>query len=142
MANTKVLNLVEGTYGFRLTVTDNRGVSARDTTLRIVLPALAQARPVASAQPDQDLNNSPGLRLYPSVTHGNTMMTVQSADRGRATVRIYDERGKEMKRLLLNKDQQTIQHVLAVENLASGIYYVEVRFGSKSRMVEKLVRID
>jgi hypothetical protein len=44
-------NLIEGTYSFQLTVTDNKGLSSVDTTSVIVNPAI-NILPVANAGPD------------------------------------------------------------------------------------------
>ncbi|HYF66814.1 MAG TPA: PKD domain-containing protein [Ohtaekwangia sp.] len=48
-------NLVEGTYVFRLTVTDNEGLSTQDNMQLVVLPASVNQIPVANAGPNESI---------------------------------------------------------------------------------------
>jgi gliding motility-associated-like protein len=54
-ATLTLSDLVEGTYVFRLTVTDNDGASNFDDITVTVLPELANALPVANAGPDKQV---------------------------------------------------------------------------------------
>ena len=63
-AQTSVTNLVEGTYEFELTVTDNKGSSARDSMIVIVNPAPhVNQPPVANAGADKTITLSPNNPL-------------------------------------------------------------------------------
>lgn len=55
-AQTAINNLTQGTYTFRLTVTDNAGASAADDITVTVLAAPANKPPVADAGPDQKIS--------------------------------------------------------------------------------------
>jgi gliding motility-associated-like protein len=54
-ATLSLSNLVEGTYIFRLTVTDNGGLNATSNATVTVLPAIVNAAPVANAGANQTL---------------------------------------------------------------------------------------
>src|SRR5690606_13330425 len=56
-AQTVINNLVEGTYSFELTVTDNQGAQARDTMIVVVNAAIPPPNqsPVANAGPDHTI---------------------------------------------------------------------------------------
>ncbi len=54
-ANLTVSNMVEGTYVFRLTVTDNQGASGFDDVTVNVLAATVNTPPVANAGPDTNV---------------------------------------------------------------------------------------
>ena len=51
-----LLNLVEGVYVFRLTVTDDDGASAQDEILVTVFPSTVNLAPVANAGPDKSID--------------------------------------------------------------------------------------
>jgi hypothetical protein len=137
-ANTIVSNLIAGTYSYKLTVTDIRGAISRDTTLRIVQPLLAQANLQTNAKEKEIASNST-FHLSPSVSSTSVLMTLQSSNRGNTVIRIYDENGKEMKRINTVKGADILQHRIPVQQLSKGMYYVEVRTGS-TRRTEKFVR--
>ena len=53
-ATTSITNLVQGTYQFVLTVTDNQGAVGRDT-VQVTVNGVPNAAPLANAGPDRDL---------------------------------------------------------------------------------------
>lgn len=52
LASTTVTNLIQGTYSFQLTVTDNQGATAKDTTV-ITVNAISNQLPLVNAGNDQ-----------------------------------------------------------------------------------------
>jgi hypothetical protein len=137
-ANPKVSNLIAGTYSYRLTVTDVRGASSKDTTLRIVQPALAQANLQLSAA-EQEVVSNTSLRLTPSTSSTTVLMTLQSPLRGNTSIRVYDENGKQLKRINTTKVADLLQQRIPVQQLTKGMYFLEARIG-KHRFTEKFIR--
>jgi hypothetical protein len=53
-ANTTVTALIQGTYKFELTVTDNNGATGKDT-IQVIVNAIPNVAPTANAGPDQTI---------------------------------------------------------------------------------------
>jgi len=138
VANTIVRNLVAGTYSYKLTVTDIRGAISRDTTLRIVQPAVLQAAPSLSAE-EERVQSGSELRLSPTVSRSSVLMSLYSEARGSTIIRVYDEHGKELKRISAVKGENLLQQRIPVQAYRKGMYFIEVRTG-KYRWTEKFIR--
>jgi len=69
-ATTGLYNLVQGTYVFRLTVTDNRGATASDNVTVFVLPAVPVGNIPPTARTENDITIT--LPVNNAQLHGNT----------------------------------------------------------------------
>ncbi|HSB91560.1 MAG TPA: T9SS type A sorting domain-containing protein, partial [Flavitalea sp.] len=136
--NPKVSNLIAGTYSFRLTVTDVRGASSKDTALRIVLPALAGANLQATAA-EREIVAKSTLKVSPNASSTSVLVTLQSSLRGSVVIRVFDGNGKQVKRINTIKDSDLLQQRIPVQSFGKGMYIVEVHTGNH-RFTEKFVR--
>ncbi|HMK04988.1 MAG TPA: T9SS type A sorting domain-containing protein [Ferruginibacter sp.] len=128
-AVTYLNNLVPGTYEFELTVTDNRGGTAKDNVLVIV-----SALPVASIHV-----NSAGIFPNPVVDFGNLKLTSAIAN-AKLQVKITDMNGK----IVFIKEPTTNQFDLTekinMANLVKGLYIITVRFADGEMATLKAVK--
>jgi poly(3-hydroxybutyrate) depolymerase len=139
LANTGVKNLVAGIYTFRLTVKDNRGVTAYDDKKVTVLAATAAAPGEVSLR-DQPASTTGSVRLLPTVVKNTLQVQITSDATGNTSIRIHDVTGKQLKRVQLNKDTKTIQSIIQTSGIKPGVYQVEVVIGKGERMVERFVK--
>ncbi|MDI1322034.1 MAG: PKD domain-containing protein [Algoriphagus sp.] len=112
---TTVTNLVAGTYLFELTVTDDRGVSAKDTVLVIVFEGVNKA-PIANAGRDQHLSIS-------AATNGIILNGDQSSDPdgGQLVFGWQPLSGPQIPLIISPNSPQTI-----VTGMVSGLYIFEL----------------
>ena len=137
--NTGVKNLVAGIYTFRLTVKDNRGVTAYDDVKVTVLAASA-ANATQAVIVDQPTVSTGSLKLLPSVVKNSLQVQITSDSYGKTNIRVHDMTGKQLKRLQVNKDLKTIQTSIETSGLKPGAYQVEVRIGKDERMVQRFIK--
>ena len=138
-ATTTVSNLVQGTYYFRLAVKDNRGAIGLDTVKVTVLAALASSANIEFSREDPSPASAESLRVYPTVAHQSIQVQVQSASMGITTIRVLDIRGQEVRRVLLNKEGQTLNQVINLSGLKPALYQVDVLIGNKTRLGQKII---
>jgi type 1 glutamine amidotransferase len=124
---TIVTELVAGTYDFNLSITDDRGGVTKGSTT-IVVKNSGTRRII------------PKMGLYPNPSREFTTLTIDAEIDGRADVTIYDLHGRPVQRTALTKTGQVLKARLALDNLAKGIYMVEVIIERAEKVVLKLVR--
>jgi len=126
-------NLVQGTYEFRLTVTDNRGGTATDNVLVIVT-----GTPVPPVNPIRV--NSAGIFPNPVVDIANLRMTSAEAN-AILQIRISDMHG----RIVLTKEPTTILFSLTekinMSNLNKGMYIITVKFPNGEMATIKAIKL-
>ena len=154
-ANTKITQLRPGTYTFRLTVKDGKGVADHDeVNIRVIDPYKTQASVVALAKAEitppnalkttepasieketQDAgaaralpdNAYAAMNIYPNPASGNIHIRCNSIAPGRGTIVIYDLAGRPVKNLFFEKDAQPFIKVMDISSLKNGIYAITVR---------------
>jgi type 1 glutamine amidotransferase/major membrane immunogen (membrane-anchored lipoprotein) len=124
---TIVTELVAGTYDFNLSITDDRGGITKGKTT-VVVKNSGTRRII------------PKMRLYPNPSREFTTLTIDAEIDGRADVTIYDLHGRPVQHTIFNKTGQVLQARLLLDNLAKGMYMVEVVIERAEKVVLKLVR--
>lgn len=125
---TAVSNLTEGEYLFELTITDSRGLIARDT-MRITVNN-------AGGKPD----NSVEVKIYPNPVQSAATLEVKGLAKGRTIVNIYNLIGKKMKSQEFVKGDVFSQDKVDFSALPKGIYLVEVIVDFQYRKVVQVLR--
>ncbi|HRE50187.1 MAG TPA: T9SS type A sorting domain-containing protein [Flavitalea sp.] len=152
-ANTKITALKPGTYTFRLTVKDGKGIADHDeVNVRVVDRYKTQASAVSSANAAMDptaalnagdtahnLENEgaaiasvsagaqAAMSVFPNPAHGDIHVRCNSLSPGRAMITVYDLTGKPVKNIFFEKDAQPFVKTLDISSLKSGVYGVNVQ---------------
>jgi type 1 glutamine amidotransferase len=124
---TIVTELVAGVYDFNISITDDRGAVVKGNTTVVVKNS--GTRKII-----------PKMGLYPNPAQQSATLTIDAEIDGRADVTIYDLHGRPVQYNTFTKSGQVLQARLSLNNLAKGIYMVEVIIERAEKVVLKLVR--
>jgi Secretion system C-terminal sorting domain len=128
-AVTYVNNLIEGTYKFELSVTDNKGATARDSVNVILI-----GTPGTQIQ----LNNA---KIYPNPMVDNATLEITTSNfNAKLNVDITDIQGKNVYRKELTSVQQNVSEKIDLRNLNKGEYLVTVYFDNGERKTIKVIK--
>jgi hypothetical protein len=127
-------DLIEGTYVFELSVTDNHGKTSTALVDVIVKPAPATTQTDSTAATNNtaavgDSLNS-RLFLYPNPAHDLMNVRINTPGPGKILLVIYDAMGNRVQTMQLTKDQWMIQTSIDVSRLAQGVYTLQVLSGN------------
>jgi predicted esterase len=141
---TAVTGLTEGTYTFRLEVTDNRDATSTDD-ITVTVKGVPDPDPDDPDDPDQQIQPPPpvssqAIMVYPNPSKSNITLVLNSAVNGNALVIIYDNMGRLMKKVSFFKSQNSFQQTLNTLNLGSGLFYVEVIIGTGTKLHTKFIK--
>ncbi|MFZ1371591.1 MAG: T9SS type A sorting domain-containing protein, partial [Ferruginibacter sp.] len=129
-AITFLTNLVEGTYEFELTVTDNRGATASDLVIVVV---------IGTSGNQLQYND---INVYPNpVADIATLEIKASVLNSKQTVTITDMHGKIVFRKDLSYAQQNFNEKIDMRNLIKGTYIVTVYFENGEKKNMKIVKM-
>jgi alpha-tubulin suppressor-like RCC1 family protein len=133
---TTVSELVEGTYVFELSATDDNGKTSTSLVDVIVKAATTTAQTDSAAANGNntsipgDSANSALLMLYPNPVHDLLNVRVNTPGAGKLLIVIYNEMGNRVQTLQLTKDRWMIQTSIDVSRLAQGVYTLQVLSGN------------
>ena len=125
---TRVTHLIEGEYVLEVTVTDSRGMTAKDT-MRITVNN-------AGGRPDNTLD----VKIYPNSVQSVATIELSGLVKGRTMVDIYNLTGKKMKHQEFLKGDIFTQDRIDFSSLPKGIYFVEVIVDFQHRKVLQVVK--
>ncbi|MBK6633213.1 MAG: T9SS type A sorting domain-containing protein [Chitinophagaceae bacterium] len=129
-AITFLTNLVEGTYEFELTVTDNRGATASDLVIVVV---------IGTSGNQLQYND---INVYPNpVADIATLEIKASVLNSKQTVTITDMHGKIVFRKDLSYAQQNFTEKIDMRNLIKGTYIITVFFENGEKKNMKIVKM-
>jgi hypothetical protein len=125
-ATTAVNGLVQGSYTFNLTVTDNGGKTATDAVIVTVK---------ASATTD------PTVSYYPNPATSYTTLSVTGSLRGNAVLQIYSSTtGAMVQGTLLYIDQQTFTKNISTSSLPQGYYTMVLKYTGTTVQISKTIQ--
>jgi PKD repeat protein len=123
-ATTDVTNIVEGTYQFALTVTDNNGASAADTIE-------VKASNILTT----------GVSIFPNPVQDVVNLKIEATTLSHPTsIVIYDMNGKQVYRESFTRGQSTLLKKINVARFSKGTYIIEVSADPGSRIPIKMLK--
>ena len=123
--NTYVSGLKEGSYVYRLTVKDNRGVTSTDD----VVVTVTNPYVVSSFSSIAGPNVKEELNAYPNPAKDVITLSYSSAALGRSVVILYDAYGMPARTVEFEKSQVLHQIQVNITDLSHGMYHVVVTTG-------------
>ncbi|MFT3947144.1 MAG: T9SS type A sorting domain-containing protein [Agriterribacter sp.] len=151
---TVVSSLTEGTYKFKLTVTDKNGLSA-STEVQVVVYASSTANRTISgatteeavAAADVDIINRDGalsdfsFKVSPNPVKSDMNIALNGNATGKVSMIVYDLTGKSLLQQEFTKEGTgTINRNVNISRLPAGIYIVQVIVDGKYRKVLRIVK--
>lgn len=127
---TRVTGLTSGEYLFELTVTDSKGLQAKDTVKITVNNA--------GGRPDL---TTAEVKIYPNPIQSSGTLELNGLVNGRTIVSIYDMNGKLQKRLEFVKDDLYTTHPLDISTLQKGVYFAEVVVDYQFKKVVQIIKL-
>jgi hypothetical protein len=82
----------------------------------------------------------PKMGLYPNPAELSATLTIDAEIDGRVEATIYDLHGRPVQKNVYNKSSQVLSAKLSLNNLAKGIYMVEVLIERAEKVVLRLVK--
>lgn len=141
-----VHGLIQGTYIFSITATDNHGLSASDSVTVTALSGGASYSNGAIGATSSSINASgPAAEqflLYPTISReGGTATIILTSDvAGPVQIRVFDMHGKVLFTMLSDKNGVYFNKTLNMGNLPAGIYAVQVMVGNRKQYTAKFIR--
>ncbi|PRY10008.1 putative secreted protein (Por secretion system target) [Pontibacter ummariensis] len=90
---------------------------------------------------EEEIAAGKSLVVYPNPTPDDAVVSLTGDYRGSVYVNVLDATGRVLHKLELQKSQQSLRHQLLLQDLAAGLYYLQVEIGSQ-RSVRKLVKVS
>ncbi|WEK36241.1 MAG: PKD domain-containing protein [Candidatus Pseudobacter hemicellulosilyticus] len=123
---TAVGELIVGEYIFELSVTDNKGATAKDSVKVSVV---------------NNFRYEERIRAYPNpVRQGTLNLLCMSDSAGQARITIFDMEGRLVRVQSGLKAQSVAVLTVPVAGLRPGVYTVEVRIGDRKRLLTRFVK--
>jgi hypothetical protein len=128
-------SLVSGSYTFRLTVTDNNGLSSTDDVVVTVRYANAMSNSgndngLIAAEPgagDLNVAGSNKINIFPNPVVSSLNLKWTGDIRGAAKINIVNAEGKTVKTISMRKEQTDYYTSIDVSSLVPGIYIIQIQ---------------
>jgi hypothetical protein len=146
-----VQNLISGSYTFRVTVTDNSGLSASDDVVLTVgakvagvagsLSTMALSTDVnAGSTKVNDLSKEPGI--FPNPATNQITVTFTNDFVGNYKFVVLDVKGKIVTQYNYSKQAGQVQQQVDISKLPAGMYYLETIYeGNQKAVTKKFVKL-
>lgn len=126
---TNVTGLNMGEYQFELTVTDSKGLTAKDTVKVIVNNA--------GGRPDL----TPTAKIFPNPVQTQATIEVFGQANGRTIVDVYNSNGGKVMRKEFVKNDVYVNEKIDMSSLPKGVYLIEIIIDYQYRTVVKAVKL-
>lgn len=137
-AITAVTNLTNGTYTYRVKVTDKAGSNSQTVTFTVNLSAgqrIANTTQHSESEVSLELSEASAqqLKLYPVPTNDQLNLSIVNASRGKVNVHIADMSGRiVLRKNSVDKTASAWNENVNVTNLSGGSYFVTVAIGNET----------
>ncbi|RDV16815.1 T9SS C-terminal target domain-containing protein [Pontibacter diazotrophicus] len=89
---------------------------------------------------EEQLADARSLVVYPNPIEAATVIELNNSYRGAVSLQVVDVTGRILRTVKAQKGQQTLQQELNLQNLAGGLYYLQVEQGGQ-KSTRKLVKL-
>ena len=128
-AQTQINNLEQGVYSLELAVTDNFGTTSYDTTLLTV----GNSRQTIKTE---------FVNVYPNPVSSTLNVEIVSVITDEAiSMILYDGKGACVFQKLIQLSGNTKLETIDMTGLTSGIYFLQIGYAHKKKIVKKIIRI-
>jgi predicted esterase len=158
-SNVEARNLIAGTYTFKLTVTDNSGLTGTSTMQVFVYGSSARtasttttevtSSPIISnavsttATPTTTLVKTAAansLTLYPNPVITTLNVELNNDITGEITINIINAAGSVVKSIKATKSSYSFTQQVSMQDLKSGTYVVEIRYSDGSSQSRQVIK--
>lgn len=145
--NVEAKNLIAGTYTFKLTVTDNDGLTGSATMQVVVNGGTTSTARTASTTTETTLISSAvsttstnSLVLYPNPVTTTLNVQVSNDLTGSVTINVINASGTAVKTVKATKSSTQFTYQVNVQDVPAGTYVVELIFSDGSRQTSQFVK--
>ena len=141
-SNVEATNLVAGVYTFRLTVTDNSGLT-NSATVKVNVYGSASGFSSASstsAIEQAGANSNAALSVYPNPAISTTTVEFSNSYTGNFQINFVDATGKYAKRVSATKTASAFKQQIDISSLAVGTYAVEILFPDGNKLTSTILK--
>jgi hypothetical protein len=141
---TWIRNMVQGSYTYKLTITDNTGATASDEVLITVTAPTAMNRATPGTldeQPVYPFHEEPDvLQIFPNPVNNVAGIKWSGNFLGSATIKIFDATDVAVSSITVKKDQYQYQSNVELGSLKPGMYILEVKMQNGKSLTEKFIK--
>jgi hypothetical protein len=139
---TTLSYLIEGTYVFRFSITDNMGDVTYDDVVVQVFPLLSSAAAKSSAAmmeaaAGKDINS---ISVFPNPAEKIIQVRWDADFIGNLRINVIDANGKMIHSLSARKESQVYTSAIDVSSLRQGVYILEIKRDDGKTYSRKFVR--
>ncbi len=138
--NWQAGGLSAGTYVFKLTVTDNSGLTSSATVQVIVYGSAWGAASSNSIATESSVVSVTPISVYPNPAVSNVTVEVNNAITGAMQINFLNANGQSAKVVSATKSGTAFKQVIDISSLSAGNYVVEAKFSNGTTLTQKIVK--
>jgi hypothetical protein len=145
-AQTQAVNLIAGTYVFKLTATNAAGLTASDMITVTAKTAITSASTFSGERSALSLGDSTDdagrtVLLYPNPVLADQQFAVEGQGWNAGTLKftVYDISGKVVKQVVLENQHAYFRQTIPVAGLVRGVYMLAIQTGGEKPRLLKFI---